>query len=315
MIARVLITGVNGFVGPYLKDACRAAGWELQTTWFTATGEYAPDKDETSYQLNVTDREAVFKTVLASRPDFVCHLAGFSSVKASWEHPELCRKVNVEGTRNLLDALRTHAPGAKILIVSSAEVYGIPQELPITEEHPLMPTSPYGKSRKEQEELAKQYPDLHIVISRSFNHIGPGQQRGFVIADFCAQIAAIEKGAPPVIKAGDLAVRRDFTDVRDVVQAYVLLLKKAKANPTCSIYNVCSNAAPTLRENVDLLLSLSRAKDIRVEQDRSLVRPVEIPELRGSNEKIGREVGWRPSIEIRETLQNTLEDWRHARTG
>jgi GDP-4-dehydro-6-deoxy-D-mannose reductase len=310
MIARVLITGVNGFVGPYLKDTCRAAGWELHTTWFTATGEYAPDKDETSYQLNITDREAVLEVVRSAAPDLVCHLAGFSSVKASWEQPDLCRKVNVEGTRNLLDALRAHAPLARILIVSSAEVYGIPEKLPITEEHPLRPTSPYGKSRLEQEELTKQYPDLHIVISRSFNHVGPGQPRGFVIADFCAQVAAAERGTAPAIKVGDLTVRRDFTDVRDVVQAYVLLLEKTKEGPACTIYNVCSGTAPTLRESLDLLLSLAAVKDIRVEQDPSLVRPVEIPELRGSNEKIGRELGWRPLIGMQETLKNTLEDWR-----
>ncbi len=308
---KAFITGVSGFVGPYLVKHLVDSGFEVS----------GMDRNGSRIDgcvvsvCDITDSAAVAAVVRRASPDLIFHLAGQSSVERSWKEPELTREVNVGGTKNLLDAVAAAGINPKILIVSSAEVYGIPDGVPITEEHPLKPVSPYGESRVAQEKIALGYfrsRALQVVISRSFNQTGPGQPPNFVCSDFARQIASIEKGAqPPVIKVGNLAVRRDFTDVRDAVRAYLLALQKGKAG---EFYNVCSGEGHSVSSVLAMLLSFSAAassaKQVKIVKASSRVRKSDIPELVGSPSKLMKATGWKPSIPFEKTLSGLLGYWR-----
>lgn len=268
---KALITGINGFVGPYLRKELEANGYRVYGLDLHGT--------EGAYACDITSFEQVFKVVDAVKPDFIFHLAGFSSVAKSFENPLLCFKINVEGTKNLLDAIVKVGLKPKILIVSSAEVYGVPKYLPIDEKHPLDPISPYGKSRVEQEKLALGY-DLHVVISRSFNHTGPGQPTTFVIPSFKKQVDEAKDG--DTIYVGNLDVVRDFSDVRDVVKAYRILLEKGKAK---EIYNVGSGIGYRLRDILESLIKKS-GKRLMVEIDPDKLRKNDIFKVVSDNKKI-----------------------------
>ncbi|GAG14942.1 unnamed protein product, partial [marine sediment metagenome] len=233
---------------------------------------------------------------------------GFSSVKKSFDYPELCKKINVQGTKNILESTLKTKISPRILIISSADIYGIPKKIPIPENHELNPVSPYAESRKEQEALCKEYADkLKIIILRSFPHIGPGQLPIFVTADFSKQIAEIEKGInPPIMKIGNIKAKRDFTDVRDMVKAYLLAIEKCKPG---EIYNVCSGNSYSIQEILDKQLSFSKVK-IKLEHDPNRMRPSDIPELTGDNSKFKQATGWQPEITIDQTLKDLLDYWR-----
>lgn len=300
---RALITGVEGFVGPYLARELKASGVEVTGTFLNNP----PDMDIELHQLDILDASKCDDLIADIQPNLIFHLAGFSSVKQSWEDPELCMKINVDGTRNLLEAVKKAGIDPTILIVSSSEVYGKPEKLPIAEDHPLNPVSPYAKSRLKQEELCRSY-ELKIIISRSFNHIGPGQLPIFVASDFAQQIADIEQGTQePVIRTGDLKASRDFTDVRDMVKAYHLAVERCKPGT----YNICSGKALKIQDILDILLGLSEKK-IKVEQDTEKMRPSEIPEIYGDNTKFYVATGWKPSIPIEDTLKDILEHCRNS---
>jgi len=306
---KVLITGIEGFVGPYIADSLLQDGAEVIGTYLiTQRQETHPLNPKiTSEQLDVTDTKAVDALIKKIRPDAIVHLAGFSSVSQSWKHPELCWKINVEGTRNLLEAVVRANINPTILIISSAEVYGKPLRLPITEEHLLNPDSPYGKSRKEMERLALEYHSskkLKTIILRSFNHTGPGQMPTFVCSEFAQQVARIKSGlAEPVMTVGDFNVQRDFSDVRDIAKAYVLALTECIPG---EIYNVCSGKAYSIKEILEKIIRFSGIK-ITVTQDEAKTRPVNIQVLQGSHEKFSTETGWRPEIDLSQTLKDLLE--------
>ncbi len=305
---KALVTGAEGFVGPYLLSFLQEQGLEVFGTYFEGQ-----KTDKNFYNLDVTNKKSVNDIITQIKPDFLFHLAGFSSVKQSFENPELCKRINVEGTRNILDAVLNNKLKTKILIVSSAEVYGKPKFTPITEEHPLSANSPYGESRIMQEKLCGEYVKngLFIVISRSFNHTGPGQPDIFVIPSFAKQIALIEKGKQESIKVGDLDVIRDFSDVRDVVRAYYLALTK---NKKCDVYNISSGKGYTLKELLDKMIVLSKSK-IKIEKDKERIRKSEIPSLIGDNSKFSKATGWKQEIDIEKTLNDTLGYYReNART-
>ena len=229
---KALITGINGFVGHYLTEVLLQDGIEVYGT--ILQGEVYDGLCQNILEMNLSNKEDVEYVISVVKPDYIYHLAGQSSVGLSWSKPELTVMTNVIGTIHLLDAVKIHAPLSRVLIVGSSDQYGIvkPEDCPIKESMHLSPQSPYATSKRTQEEIASQYIKAHeldIVMVRAFNHSGPGQRKGFVIADFASQIAEIEKGViPPVIKVGNLEAERDFTDVRDIVQAYKKIIAFGK---------------------------------------------------------------------------------------
>ncbi|MFH1637857.1 MAG: GDP-mannose 4,6-dehydratase [Candidatus Woesearchaeota archaeon] len=300
---RVLITGIEGFVAPYLAQPFIGKE-EVYGTYFLEPSRISAVRYK---YMDVTDAHSVKSIISSIRPDKIFHLAGFSSVAEAWKNPEKVMKINADGTKNILEAVKALGLNPKIVVVSSADVYGKPKEIPIPETHALQPISPYGKSRVMQEKIVENYEKLDITISRSFSHTGPTQLPKFVCPAFAHQIALIEKGLQnPVIRHGDLSVKRDFTDVRDVVKAYKLLSERGKPHEA---YNVCSEKAYPISEILDALISMSKVA-IRKELDTSKVRPIEIQELIGSNKKLCRDTGWKPAISFNDTLKDILEYWR-----
>ncbi len=305
MKPKAFITGVSGFVGPYLVGHLVESGFEV----FGIDRSGKKVDGCKVYSCDVTDAAAVAKVVKKIRPAFIFHLAGQSSVGKSWKAPDITWKVNVEGAKNLFGAVAAAKISPKILLVSSAEVYGIPKKVPIAEDHPMAPVSPYGESKVEQERIALEHvkDGMHIVISRSFNHTGPGQPSEFVCSNFARQVAGIGKGRqPPVIRVGDLGIKRDFSDVRDVVRAYPLLLEKGRAGEA---YNVCSGSAFTIGDVIEKLAKISGAK-FRVEQEASRVMGNAVPVLHGDNSKLVAATGWQPQISFDQTLADLLDYWR-----
>ena len=291
---KALITGASGFVGPHLRK-------ELEVNGYRVSGLDYSGNEKGVFQCDICDFDSVFKVVDKVKPDYIFHLAGFSSVARSFEEPELCHKINVTGTKNLLDAVVKTGLKPKILIVSSADVYGEPEYLPIDEKHQIKPVSPYGKSRVEQEQLAHSY-DLPAIICRSFIHIGPGQADTFVIPSFKKQIAEAREG--DTIYVGDLDIIRDFSDVRDIVRAYRVLIEKGNTN---EVYNVGSGKSFRLKEILARLIEESEKK-LKVVVDREKVRVNDIKRLECDNSKT-RKLG----IKIKDILTSSFISFKNKR--
>ncbi|MBU4186528.1 MAG: GDP-mannose 4,6-dehydratase, partial [Proteobacteria bacterium] len=250
-MTKALITGSSGFVGAHLWDHLSSLGFEVHGMDRTNTNN---KKNNNTFTCDLLDVENLSRIITKISPDYVFHLAAQSSVKDSWENPELTYNVNVNGTKNLLDAIEGAGIKSRILVISSSQVYGAPRKVPISESHPLKPSNPYAKSKLEQEKLCGDYA-LDIVISRSFNHTGPGQSPSFVCSDFARQIADIKKGLKePTMRTGNLKSERDFTDVRDIVRAYQSALEKCSPG---GIYNICSGQGYSAKEILDLLMEVS----------------------------------------------------------
>jgi len=259
---------------------------------------------------DLLDAAATRRAVAGARPDVVYHLAARAHVGESWRDPGGTLRDNVAMALNLLEALRTEAPEATVVAVASSEIYGPPARLPVDEAAPLRPHNPYAVSKAATDLLAGFYADAHgmrVVRARSFNHAGPGQEATYAIASFARQVAgAVEAGEDPVrIVTGNPDTRRDYTDVRDVVRAYRLLAERAQPGA----YNVCSGRSASAGE---LIAGLARAAGVRLEHevDPALLRPHEVPELRGSAEALHAATGWEPEIPLERTLADTLEWWR-----
>ena len=297
---RALITGINGFVGRHLEAELRSRGWEV----FGMSPE--PPFNDTVRKGDLLDTPLLTTLVNELRPNVVFHLAGISSVKMSWDKPELTMRVNRDGTDSLYRALASLGTPVTMVLVSSAEVYGIPKRIPLTELDPPHPMSPYATSKLAAEKLADRYPSVNTVITRSFPHIGPGQRPGFIVPDVAQQIVAIERKKADVLLIGNTEAQRDFTDVRDVVNAYILLTERGKSG---QIYNVCSNVAHKISEMVDMLVAKSTAT-ITVRQDPSRMRPSDIPILQGDNTKLQRATGWTPRIPLGKTIDDVLAYYR-----
>jgi GDP-4-dehydro-6-deoxy-D-mannose reductase len=301
---RALITGINGFVGPYLAECIRNEHVEV-----FGIDKSIKETTPNMIALDILDSEAVRKAVAEIRPDYVFHLAAQSSVEKSWTIPELTRDINVNGTKNLFDAIVGEGLSPKILVISSAEVYGYSGSEAIKETFPLNPNNPYAESRVEQESLVldfmKKY-NLFVVISRSFIHTGPGQSENFVCSDFARQIVEVEKGKRLEIHVGNLQSARDFTDVRDMVRAYWLAVQKGKSG---EIYNLCSGKAYRIQEVLDMLISMSTAKPA-VFSDPAKLRPKDTPLILGDNFKFVSDTGWEPEHKFKDTLRDLLEYWR-----
>ena len=307
------MTGATGFVGNHLIDLLRKTGAEFFGICFPEDplpGMYPPGfhmrKADVRYEKEIEE------SVMLSKPDYIFHLAAVSNVGQSWKKRKETFEVNIMGTLYLLEAVRKHASKARVLFISSSDVYGLvaPRSKPLTEVTPVRPVSPYGFTKMSGENLCRFYSEtegLDIIIARSFPHTGPGQSPDFVCSDWASQIARIEKElCPPVIKVGNIDVERDFMDVRDVVKAYFSLAAKGRAG---HIYNVSSGKAISLKKVLDTLLGHSAVK-IDIKKDESKLRKVDIPVLVGDNRKIRDEISWTPEVPMRQTLLDLLHYWR-----
>ncbi len=308
---KALIIGAAGFVGGHLMRCLREEwGWEIGATKMAR--ETITRDDVEIYDLDLADQAAIAMVLGQARPDVIFHLAAQSSVALSWQQPELTVNVNVNGTLHLLDAVRALSWKPRILLIGSGEEYGKirPGDLPLAEDTPVRPGNLYAATKAAQNMIGSIYADayqMELVMVRAFNHVGPGQNPMFVVSDFCKQVAEAEKGLrEPVMRVGNLSSKRDFTDVRDVVRAYALLIQKGKAGET---YNVGSGKALSIRDLLDQILSLSTA-DIRVETDAAKFRPVDIPVIEADTAKLRACTGWKPLIPLEQTLRETLDDWR-----
>jgi GDP-4-dehydro-6-deoxy-D-mannose reductase len=310
---RVLITGAAGFVSRHLAAHLFAEGGH--DIWGLARGRHHPDGLDPRLRLLVVDlqrRDDVDEAVRESRPDAVYHLASQASVARSLSDPLDTILNNVVGQVNLLEACVKHAPDARILVVGSNEEYGLtePHELPIRETNELRPVSPYAVSKVTQDLLGHQYfatHDLQVVRVRPFTHTGPGQASLFVTPSFASQLAEMELGRRERrMQVGFLRGERDFTDVRDVVRGYRLLIERGTAG---DIYNLGSGVPRSVRSILDGLLELTTVRPI-VEVDPSMIRPREMPVMYADCSKIRAATGWKPEIPFEQTLRDVLEDWR-----
>jgi len=314
-VLRVLITGITGFAGGHLAELLLEQSYQVYGTYLhPGSLENLPElqRKASLYPCDLTQLESVQAVVKQVHPDLIYHLAGISHVQKSWSSRETTLKVNLFGSLNLLESVRNFAPSARILVVSSSEVYGkVPPDLqPIPESFPLRPITPYAVSKASLELLCYPYlygDKLQIVIVRPFNHTGPRQDPSFACPDFARQIAQIEKSLrEPKIYVGNLEARRDFSDVRDVVKGYQRVLEDGEGG---EIYNIASGQAYSIKDLLDILISLSLA-DIQISLDPDRLRPSDIPLLLGDNTKIRHQLGWQPEISIRDTLQAILDYWR-----
>jgi len=318
----ILITGISGFVGGHLVEHIQRLNGDYAiygTTFGDLPGyfsEFDPAIIERSSACDLTDREKTLEVFRNIKPDLVFHLAALSSVADAWQAAETVLTNNIVSQLNILEATRLTNPKARVVVISSSEVYGKvrPDEIPITESNALRPCNPYSVSKVSQEFLAYHYAEtygLDIIVIRPFNHIGPRQHGNFVVPSFARQIAAIEADAqPPIISVGNLSAQRDFTDVRDVARAYWLL---ATLDTPGEIYNVASGNAIEIEKLLAILLEYARVT-IEARQNPDLMRPSDTPIIAGSFNKLEKATGWRPERNVEETLLETLNYWRKNST-
>ncbi|UNK18773.1 GDP-mannose 4,6-dehydratase [Paenibacillus sp. N3/727] len=301
---KALITGVSGFVGKYLAQNLIDHGYEV---W--GTSRVTPPfiiNGVNIINIDFSHKDTITKAMEDVKPDVIFHLSGQSSVQYSWSHINETFQSNVMDAIGLFEAIKdsTIKKTVRIVSIGSSEEYGLVKDLPIMEDADTNPGNPYGLSKLTLSKLVLSYCSFHemnIIHARAFNHIGPGQALGFVTSDFANQLINIELGkVEPVISVGDLSSKRDFTDVRDIVEAYRLLFEKGKAG---EVYNVCSGKCVSIQDILTLLLSFS-SKQIEVIVNKDKLRPNNVPEYYGSNHKLTETTGWAPSI----TLENSLKD-------
>ena len=294
---RSLITGGRGFVGHWLADHLRDLGDDVVII---------------DREVEITDPAALLTAVSDAAPDAIYHLAALTHVGQSWDEPLRVFEVNVIGTGALLAAARECGTNPRILVTSSAEVYGAvtdPGRLPLREDSPTAPLTPYAASKLAAEALVAQAHlghGQHVITVRPFNHIGPGQSPNFAVPALARRIVEAERQGVGTIPVGNLSARRDFTDVRDVVRAYRLLIEMGRPG---GVYNVCSGRDVSIRAIADRLLGLA-GTSLEFETDPSLVRPVEVPVLRGDPGRLEEATGWKPEVPLEQTLADVLAYWQ-----
>ena len=295
---RAFITGGRGFVGRHLHAHLEAAGDEVR----------AVDRD-----CDVTVREQVLDALSERPPDVVYHLAALTSVARSWDHASEYTRVNVLGTLNVLQSAQLAAPKATVIVISSADVYGVVPEgdLPLRETRPPAPANPYSQTKVEAEIFARDAARAgqRVIIARPFNHVGPGQSTHFVVPALVNRLLDARDEGRVQISVGDLSPRRDFSDVRDVVRAYRLLELYGVAG---EIYNVASGRDVAIRDVAEQLVALI-APSVSLVRDEALVRPVEVPVMRGSFEKLHDATGWEPVITFEQSLHDVIRDLEERR--
>jgi GDP-4-dehydro-6-deoxy-D-mannose reductase len=313
---RVLITGITGFAGSHLADYClERGGVDVHgiIRWRSRTENIEHlDGKISLHECELRDAGSTRDVIEKVRPEYIFHLAAQSYVPTSWHAPSESLTTNVLGQLHIFEAVRKLDHKCRIQIACSSEEYGMvyENEVPITEENPLRPLSPYGVSKVGQDLLGYQYfmsYKTDVVRTRCFNHTGPRRGPVFVCSDFARQIVEIERGRrDPVMYVGNLEASRDFSDVRDIVKAYWLALEKGKGG---EVYNICQGKSWKIQEILDMLLGMTSA-EIEVKLDKSRLRPSDVPILEGDSSKFRKETGWKPEIPFEQTLKDVLEYWR-----
>lgn len=304
---RVLITGANGFVGNHLAKELSANDIEVTGIGGQQAGSKKPENIDKYMVLDLNDQRAVEKIDLKEVTGII-HLAGLAAVGPSFGEPMNYINTNMGIEVNLYEAALKQNVRPLFLIISSGALYDPKTSLPLKEISKTLPNSPYSLSKLGQELVSSYYQTrgFHSIIARPFNHIGPGQNLGFIVPDLAKQIVEVEKGLSKNIFVGNLSAKRDYTDVRDIVRAYRLLLEKGSSG---EVYNICSGKALSGTEVLSTLLSLSDSSP-RVIKDSKKIRLSDSPVIYGSHEKITRKTGWKPEIDINKTFQDVLDDWR-----
>ncbi len=310
---RVLITGMSGFAGQHLADLLlRETHWTL----IGASRDTQGDRQNPRvfwWQIDLKNADAVKRLLMYERPDVIVHMAAQAHVPTSWQNARGTYEDNVLAQLNLFEGIIAAKLSPRVLVISSNEVYGRPatrEVLPFHEADPLRPNNPYAVSKCTQDLMALQYHISHnydVLVARPFNHIGPKQAARFVAADFARQIAEIETGQrEPIMMLGNMSAERDFTDVRDVAQAYFDLIKKGDAG---EVYNVCSGRPQSIQHLLDVMLGMSKAK-IEQHTDPSKFRPADTPISFGDAAKIRAATGWEARIPFEQTVGDILNGWR-----
>jgi GDP-4-dehydro-6-deoxy-D-mannose reductase len=309
-----LITGINGFVGGHLAEyLLERGGWDIWGLALEDTIRLPHLRGQVQLvQADMCNCQAVSDAIVRSQPQIIIHLAGQAFVPEAFRNPATTFNINILSQLHIFLALIEHGIAARVLAVSSYEVYGqiTPDDLPINETTPLRPANPYGVSKIAQDMLALQYHlshNLDVVRVRPFNHIGPRQNNRFVASSFAQQVARIEQGLqPPVIHVGNLTARRDFTDVRDMVRAYVHAVESGEPG---QVYNIGSGQAVLIQDLLHTFLAAS-THEIEIRQDSQRMRPVDIPAVVCDISRFRTRTGWEPRIPLTQTLHDILNDWR-----
>jgi GDP-4-dehydro-6-deoxy-D-mannose reductase len=312
---KVLITGIEGFAGSHLAELLLGEGWEVFGIKHPESSfeniAFLSDSIHVE-QMDINQLEQVQNEIQKVEPEAIIHLAAFSRVGLSWQSRTYTYKTNILATANLLEAAAELNAPPRLLMISSAEVYGpLPESrMPIREDCPMNPVNPYAVSKASVELIMHQFMTentaLNWKIVRPFNHTGPRQTSGFVCSDFAQRVAQIEAGiAEPEIKVGNLNALRDFSDVRDIARSYKLLIESDNRKT----YNVCSGRAYSIQGILDMLLRMSKIK-ITVSVDEKKLRPIDTPVIVGDNTRIKEDLGWEPRIPFEKTLNDLLEYWR-----
>lgn len=310
---KALIVGAAGFVGKYLANhLIDEYGMEVAVT--KLPHEKIEIEGVSVHDLNILEKDDIVNLLFQVRPDYIFHLAAQSSVGLSWKNPQLTIDINIKGSVNLMDAIRELFYKPRVLLIGSGEEYGhiLPGETPIREGNMIRPGNIYAATKVCQNMIGSIYAkayDMDLMMVRAFNHIGPTQAPIFVVADFCKQVAEIEKGLrPPVMYVGNLSAKRDFTDVRDVVRAYALLVQKGEPGET---YNVGSGHAISIQKMLDMIIAKSD-KEIKIEVDPNKLRPVDVPIIEADIDKLCKQTGWKQTISLEQTIEETLNYWRNT---
>lgn len=312
---KYLITGIGGFVGRYFWEYLLIHEPDVQVLGLDMMQKSPWNHPALQYEaLNLMDASAIGKVVESFRPDCIIHLASMSSVGQSWKAPAECFNNNTGIFLNLIEAVRCFCPTARVLSIGSSEEYGdYPSEaMPLNENYELHPGNPYAVARVAQEMLSKLYArsyDLDIMMTRSFNHIGPGQREVFVISSFIKQLVSIKKhGVHGKLHVGNINITRDFLDVRDVVDAYWKIINHGKKG---EIYNVCSGNGVTLKNIIDKLCNILELH-IDIVIDESLIRPTDNLHVIGDNYKLCHNLGWNRKYSMNDTLKDMIDYWRNV---
>jgi GDP-4-dehydro-6-deoxy-D-mannose reductase len=304
---RVLITGGTGFVGTHLTQYLRSRAVEIAVLAWNVPSS-SPDAVK-RYAVDIRNADGVRAVVREISPTHIYHLAGISVVADSWSNPRLTYEVNVLGAYNLFEAAMSLPSPPRILNVSTAQLYASSLR-PLTEDSAIRPENPYAASKAMSELVALPYCKSNgggIITARAFNHTGPGQATSFVLPRIAEQFAQIRMGKrPPVIRLGNINLKRDFTDVRDVVRAYNMLLDKGKVGET---YNVCRGSTIALTEIVEKFQSLAEVR-VSIEPDPNMIRSGEADETCGDSSKICAATGWTPQIPLEKTIRDLLDYWQ-----
>ncbi len=313
---RVLITGITGFVGSHMAEYALAKGAQVfgSTRWRSKTENIEHLRSKVTFiESDLRDLSSVRALLETSVPDYIVHLAAQSFVGVSWHAPAETLTTNIISQVNLLEALRGLKMSPRFLAVGSSEEYGfvLEHEVPIKETNPLRPLSPYAVSKVTQDMMAYQYfksYGLPIIRTRAFNHEGPRRGDVFVTSNFARQVAEIEAGLrAPVVYVGDLTPRRDYSDVRDIVRGYWLLLERGEPG---EVYNLCSGRSWSIQQVLDFVLNLSTVKGITVKTDPARLRPSDVMILEGDPTRMHEATGWKTEIPFERTLTELLDYWR-----